>query len=132
MFNYRPLAKTMKEKGKGTEDIAKVLKMSLEEVKDKLNNNRNITMAQLGRLCDYFDCGPGEIMSWSPDGDLVKVDWNKVASHGKPLMTLSIECGLSRSAFTNAKNCNCKIKIENAKKLAEVLDCSIEELIKGE
>ena len=129
MFNYRPLARMMKEKGKSTEDIAVILNMSLEEVKDKLNHNRNITMSQLDKLCSYFKCGPEGIMSWSPDGDLVKVDWDKVAAFGKPLTLLSVECGLSRSALSNAKNGNCKIKSENAKKMAEVLGCSLEDLM---
>lgn len=129
MFDYRPLARTMKEKGKGTEDIAKVLKMSLEEVKDKLNNNRNITMAQLGKLCDYFDCGPGEILRWSPDGDIVKVNWDKVKAFGWSLTKLSIECGLSHSALPNACSADGKLKRENAVKMAEVLGCSLEELI---
>ena len=129
MFDYRPLAKTMKDKGKSTEDIAEVLKMPLEEVKDKLNNNRNITMAQLNKLCDYFKCGPEGIMSWSPDGDLVKVDWNKVKAFGKSLTRLSIECGLSHGALPNACNAGGKLKRDNAVKMAEVLGCSLEELM---
>ena len=129
MFDYRPLARMMKEKGKSTEDIAQLLGMTLEEVKDKLNNNRFISMSQLHKLCGFLECGPGEILHWSPDGDLVKVDWDKVAAFGKPLTLLSVECGLSRSALSNAKNGNCKIKSENAKKMAEVLGCSIEDLM---
>lgn len=129
MFNYKPLAKTMKDKGKSTADIAQVLKMSLEEVKDKLNHNRNISMAQLDRLCEYFECGPEGIMSWSPDGDVVKVDWNKVAAFGKPLTNLSLECGLSRCSLRNASKGSGKVRLDNVKKMAGVLGCTVEDLI---
>lgn len=129
MFNYKPLAKEMKDKGKSTEDIAELLNMPLEEVKDKLNHNRFITMSQLHKLCEYFGCGPEGIMSWSPDGDLVKIDWDKVLAFGKPLTVLSVECGMSRSALPNTRNKGGKVKLENARKLAEVLGCSVDDLI---
>jgi len=129
MFNYKPLAKEMKDKGKSTEDIAELLNMPLEEVKDKLNHNRFITMSQLHKLCEYFGCGPEGIMSWSPDGDLVKVDWDKVAAFGKPLTVLSVECGMSRSSLPNTRKNGGKVKMDNARKLAEVLGCSVDDLI---
>ena len=132
MFDYRPLARMMKEKGKNTEDIARLLGMTLEEVKDKLNNNRFISMSQLNKLCGFLECGPGEVLHWSPDGDVVEVNWDKVASFGRPITTLSIECGLSRAALINARNGTGNTKRETVEKLAEVLDCSVEELIKGE
>lgn len=129
MFNYKPLAREMKEKGKVTEDIAELLNMPLEEVKDKLNHNRFISMSQLHKLCEYFKCGPESIMSWSPDGDLVKIDWSKVSAFGKPLTVLSVECGMSRSSLSNTSKGSGKVKAENARKIAEVLGCSLEDII---
>ena len=129
MFRYGPLASNMKKCNENTENLAELLDMSLEEVKDKLNNNRYLTMTQLHKLCEHYKCGPEGIMSWSPDGDLVKVDWNKVSAHGKPLTVLSIECGLSRCTLRNTCKNNGKVRYENAKKMAEVLGCSLEELI---
>ena len=129
MFSYKPLAREMKEKGKCTEDIAELLNMPLEKVKDKLNHNRFISMSQLHKLCEYFKCGPESIISWSPDGDLVKIDWNKVMAFGKPLTVLSVECGMSRSSLSNTSKGSGKVKAENARKIAEVLGCSVEDLI---
>ena len=68
-------------------------------------------------------------MSWSPNGDLVKIDWNKAAAFGKPLTVLSVKCGMSRSALSNTSKGSGKVKRENAEKMAEVLGCSVEDLI---
>ncbi len=129
MFNYKPLTSTMKFLEEDISDIAKLLNMPLGELKDKLDNNRFLSMSQLHKLCEHYECGPEAIMSWSPDGDLVKIDWNKVASFGKPLTVLSVECGMSRSALSNTSKGSGKVKTENARKIAEVLGCKVEDLV---
>ena len=129
MFSYKPLEATMKVFGEDIKDIADILGISLEELKDKVDNNRYLNMSQLDRLCEHYECGPEAILSWSPDGDLVKLDWNKVAAFGKPLTVLSIECGMSRSTLSNASKGSGKVKSENAVKIAEVLGCEVEDLV---
>ena len=129
MFDYKPLAGTMKERGESTEDIAKILNMSLDEVKEKLNHNEYLSMPQLHKLCSHFECGPEKIMNWSPDGDYIKLDWAKVMAFGKPLTSLSVECGMNRSSLPNTSKGSGRVKAENAKKIAEVLKCKVEDLI---
>lgn len=129
MFNYKPLAATMKQHGEGTEDIAKLLNMTLDEVKEKLNHNEYLTMPQLHKLCTHYECGPEAVMGWSPDGDYIKLDWAKVAAFGKPLTTLSIECGMNRSSLPNTRKGSGRVKAENAGKIAQVLGCKVEDLV---
>ena len=129
MFNYKPLKATMDMFNEDIKDIADILDVSVEELRDKLNNNRFLSMSQLHKLCEHYKCGPEVIMKWSPDGDLVKIDWNKVAAFGKPLTVLSVECGMSRSSLSNTSKGSGKVKAENARKIAEVLGCSVEDLI---
>ena len=59
----------------------------------------------------------------------MKVNWTKVESFGKPLTNLSVECGLSRCSLRNACKGSGKVRLENVKKMAEVLGCSVEDLI---
>lgn len=129
MFNYVPLANKMKEYGENTENVASILKVSLDDLKQTLNQNKFLTMSQLHRLCEHYNCSPSDIMAFTPDNDLIKLDWDKVASFGKPTTVLSAECGLSRSAFCNAKNTTGKVKLENAKKIADILGCAVEDLV---
>lgn len=129
MFNYKPLAVTMKEHNENTEVIADLLDMSLDEVKDKLNRNKFLSMTQLHKLCEHYKCGPESIMSWSPDGDLIKLDWDKVAAYGVPLTVLSVKCDMSRSSLSNTSKGGGRVRADNAKKIAEALGCSVEDLI---
>lgn len=129
MFDYKPLAATMKAHNEGTKDVARLLNMDLEDMKDKLNHNKFLSMPQLHKLCTHYECGPEAIMSWSPDGDLIKLDWSKVAAFGKPLTTLSVECGMSWGALSNTSKGSGRVKADNAKKIAEVLGCTVEDLI---
>lgn len=129
MFNYKPLLATMKVLNEDIRDVAELLNMNSDELKDKLDNNKFISMSQLHKLCEHYKCGPEVIMKWSPDGDLVKLDWNKVAAFGKPLTVLSVECGMSRSSLSNTSKGSGKVKAENARKIAEVLGCTVEDLI---
>jgi DNA-binding Xre family transcriptional regulator len=119
----------MKLFGEDIRDIADILNTSIEDLRDKLDNNKYLNMSQLDRLCEHYECGPEAIMSWSPDGDLVKIDWDKVAAFGKPLTVLSVECGMSRSALSNTRKGSGKVKTENARKIAEVLNCRVEDLL---
>ena len=129
MFNYKPLMSTMRVFEEDVRDIADILNVPSDDLKDKLDNNRYLSMSQLHKLCEHYECGPEAIMSWSPDGDLVKIDWNKVAAFGKPLTVLSVECGMSRSALSNTSKGSGKVKTENARKIADVLGCKLEDLI---
>ena len=129
MFDYRPLVDTMKVKGEKTEDIAEVLGMTLDDLRAKLNGGKFLTMAQLHKLCEHYECGPGSIMNWLPSADYVKLNWQKVMEHGKPLTSLSIECGMSYGALYNTSKGSGRVKMNNAKKIAEVLGCTVEDLI---
>ncbi len=129
MFDYRPLVSTMKGKGEKTEDIAELLDIPLEELRDKLNGGKYLTMGQLHKLCEHYECGPEKIMNWLPSADYIKIDWQKVAGFGKPLTVLSVECGMSRSALSNTSKGNGRVKAENAKKIAEVLGCKLEDIV---
>lgn len=129
MFDYRPLVGTMKGKGEDTKDIAKLLNVPLDELRNILNNGKYLSMGQLHKLCEHYECGPGEIMNWLPSADYIKIDWQKVAGFGKPLTVLSVECGMSRSALSNTSKGNGRVKAENAKKIAEVLGCKLEDIV---
>lgn len=129
MFDYRPLVDTMKERGDKTEDIAQLLKVPLDDLRDKLNHGKFITMGQLHKLCEHYECGPEKIMNWLPSAEYIKIDWAKVAQFNKPLTALSIECGMSRSALSNTSKGSGRVKSENANKIAEVLGCKLEDIV---
>ncbi len=60
MFNYRPLWKTMTEKGVTQYQL---LKQGIDNrTLDSLKKGKSITMITLSRLCRILDCTPNDIV----------------------------------------------------------------------
>lgn len=129
MLSYRPLADMLKKKAMSTEDLAKVLNRDVSEVKLQLNKNEYLSMADVDKLCDYFQCNPDKIFKWAGrnGNELVDLNWDLVPSDC--ITQLSVSCGLSRSTLSNAKKKQQKVKLKTVRAIAAKLHLAEKDLI---
>ena len=66
MISYRPLWKTMKEKGITTYTLIYKLGFSAYTVTN-LRRNKSITMNTLEKLCSVLDCTPNDVVEFVED-----------------------------------------------------------------
>lgn len=129
MLSYRPLADMLKKKAMSTEDLAKVLMRDVNEVKKQLNKNEYLSMADVDKLCDYFQCNPDKIFIWTgrSENELVDLNWELVPS--EHITQLSVNCGLNRSTLSNAKKKQQKVKLKTVRAIAAKLHLAEKDLI---
>lgn len=127
MISYEPLHKIMTEKSMKTEDLAELLGRDVKEIRKQLNGGASLSMDDMGILCEEFRCQFSDIARWDyEESDLVKVNWDKVSP---PLTVLAVSCGLSRSAFANAKRSGRPIKRSSFEELIKILKCNPEDIL---
>ena len=66
MISYRPLYKTLKEKGVTTYKLINEFGIS-RSLLDRLKHNKPITTVTLNDLCTFLDCRVEDILEYVPD-----------------------------------------------------------------
>lgn len=64
-FSYNKLWKLLIDKEMNKTEFQKAVELSPTTVA-KLGKNEKVNMEILARICDYFDCGIEDIVSYSP------------------------------------------------------------------
>jgi len=65
-FSYNKLWKILIDEEMNKTEFQKAVKLSPTTVA-KLGKNETVNMEILARICDYFDCGIEDIISYSPE-----------------------------------------------------------------
>lgn len=65
-FSFNPLWKLLIDKDMTKEDLRVALNLSPSTIA-KMGKGENISLGVLQRICDYFDCQPGDLMIYIPD-----------------------------------------------------------------
>lgn len=126
MFDYSLLHEEMKKRAMKTEDLAKIAGCEVSELRKLLNGGKDIPMKYLGNLCEEFHCQVNDLVVWKFEKeDFVKVNWDKIS---EPLTVLAVKCGLSRSAFYNAKKEDRPVRRESFEKLLDATGMSESDL----
>lgn len=126
MISYKPLCITLEKKGKDVQYLSSMLNIDKEKLRDILNNNKELSLSKLFKICSDLDCKLEDVIQWVEKPVYVNVNWGKV---NKPLTQLSVECGLHRATLCNAKKKGARIRFDTAKKVAKVLDCKLEDIV---
>ncbi len=65
-FSFNPLWKLLIDKGMTKEELRVALNLSPNTIA-KMGKGENISMGVLQRICEYFNCQPGDLMVYIPD-----------------------------------------------------------------
>ncbi|MFP4497673.1 MAG: helix-turn-helix domain-containing protein [Vulcanimicrobiota bacterium] len=66
-FSFNPLWKKLIDKGMTKEDLRRSIETSPSTIA-KMGKNRYISMKILDDMCSLFECQPGEIIEYIPEG----------------------------------------------------------------
>jgi DNA-binding Xre family transcriptional regulator len=67
-ISYKPLFKLLIDKGLKKSDLKDLVGIILPTLA-KLSKGQPISGTTIERLCTYFQCQPGDIMEYVPEGD---------------------------------------------------------------
>lgn len=129
MLSYKPLSITLKKSEKDVQFLASKIGMNKDKLRDVLNQNKSLSFKRIDKICRVLNCSVSDVLEYEPSNEYVTLDWEKVSKFNKPLTVLSKECGLSRATLLNAKNGGNVVKFKTASKLANYLNCKVEDII---
>lgn len=117
MISYKPLYKTLKEKGITFLELSKMTGCTTDSVGMSLRKG-NINTDTLYQICKVLDCDIKDVIEYTEeereDKSRVNVDWellsSAVASKGYTLTSVALKIGRNASTFTNSKRLKRGIK----------------------
>ena len=134
MISYEPLRRTMKKHGYTQKDL---IEKGLNPFVT-ISNGGDLDIPTINKLCAIFNCGIEDIVCWIPGegkdkGEMRKVNWSALsslaASNSLSLTALALRIGKSKSALTLGKQRGTALSIFDLETIADVLGCSVEELV---
>lgn len=78
MIIYNKLGDYLKSKNMKYIDLQRELSLS-PSMTAKFTKNRTISTDTLNKVCEYFQCQPGDIMEWLSDEEYEKRNADKIA-----------------------------------------------------
>ncbi|MCL6612539.1 MAG: helix-turn-helix transcriptional regulator [Peptococcaceae bacterium] len=65
-FSYNRLWKILIDKGMSKEDLRTALRLSPSTIA-KMGKGENISLTVIEKICQYFNCQPGDLFEYIPD-----------------------------------------------------------------
>lgn len=128
MISYKPLYKTLKEKGITFLELSKMTGCTTDSVGMSLRKG-NINTDTLYQICKVLDCDIKDVIEYTEeereDKSRVNVDWEliseSVKSRGTSLNKIAVEIGRGINTFTNMRRDNRTICMCDLEKICKLI-----------
>lgn len=139
MISYKPLYKTLTEKGLTEKDLSDFTGINCAKLKYRLFHNHLISLETIEKFCLFLNVGLDKIIDWTPGNqdisfvrNIYRIDWTKydkiLKRDGHSYTSLSQMLGMGDNYIVNLKSSGRTVEKETMEKICKKMKCKIEDI----